>query len=620
MSFYRNLKGRTFAQQSEAITWLATDGGVLRFTYEDLWARIARTSAWLRARGLQRGDVLALQLPKGPLFLELHLAALSQGIVTLPLNPSYSAQEVAFYLEDSCARLALRLTDEPIGTCEIVASPTAQAAIATELRSCQAAELDADDPAVILYTSGTTGRPKGAVLRHRNIQAAVESLNEAWRWSSEDRLLHTLPLFHVHGLFVAQFGALWAGAHTVSLPRFTPEDWLRCIEEYRATVVMGVPTHYNRLLALPPTASRDLSSLRLVTSGSAPLPAAVHQAFEERFGHRILERYGMTEVGIVLSNPYEGERRPGTVGFPLPGVRARIGDPDSGTTLPPNTVGEVRIAGPSVFTGYLGLPEQSARALEDGWMRTGDLGFVDEDGYFHIVGRSKDMIISGGLNIYPREVEAALLTHAAVAEAAVVGVPDPDFGERVVASVVLREEVDSARLIAWCRDHLAAFKVPKRIEAVEALPRNAMGKIQKQRLRETWRRPNARPATPEDAANLAAWQVAFRTSHPAAADADSPNQQLFVAEIAGGALGYLRVDAPLGGTWSVVEVYVLPSVRRLGAARALWTRAVHAAAAASAPRLEWIVPNGSKVGQLVGARLAGPEHSHLLRYGEDDER
>jgi malonyl-CoA/methylmalonyl-CoA synthetase len=483
-------------------------------TYRELTARIARAAGWLTERGVQHGDVVALQLPRSLAFLELHLAALGLGAATLPLNPAASDPEVAHAVTDAGARLAILLPDRvhaAPGVQVVAADPQLRPALDRSAHHPLAAPPDGDTPAVLLYTSGTTGRPKGALLSHTNVRATVEALVDAWRWRHDDVLLHVLPLFHVHGLFVAQHAALRAGATTLWADRFDAAEALARIERDRVTVFMGVPTLYSRILALPDSVAPDLSSMRLFTSGSAPLPARDHRAFEARTGHRILERYGMTEVGIALSNPYEGERRPGAVGHPVPGARVRVTDPETGEPCAPGEVGELQISGPSVFAGYLNRPEHTARALVDGWMRSGDLGFVDDDGYFHIVGRRADLILSGGYNVYPAEVEAVLVEHPAVAEASVVGVPDPDLGERVVATVVAAAGPEPAvlDLVQWCRDRLAPYKCPRAIRTATALPRNPLGKIVKAPLRADWTRLVLRRGTPADLDGICAWNIAM---------------------------------------------------------------------------------------------------------------
>lgn len=456
-------------------------------SYGDLSARLARARGWLRAQGVRAGDGVALQMPRCLAFLELHLATLSLGAWTLPLNPDYTAPEVAYALGDAQPRLAVLpaalqvTTDIPIVRAESARRALDAAAPAP------AVDVPGDALACLCYTSGTTGHPKGARISNDNLAFTVKALHGAWRWSQDDVLLHVLPLFHIHGLFVAQHGALHAGATTVWLPRFDPAETLRCIERHRATVFMGVPTHHARLLALPDGFIADLSSMRLFTSGSAPLPARDHAAFRARFGHDILERYGMTEVGIVLSNPYEGPRVPGTVGFPLPGVTVEVMDPETGEVAPDGTVGELWIRGPGVIASYHARPDATMEALAGGWMRSGDLASRDPlDRRLSIVGRARDMVISGGLNVYPAEVESVLREHPGVSQAAVVGVPDPDLGERVVAAVVPHAGATVAALLAHTRAHLAGYKRPRELRLVDSLPRNAMGKVQKHRLRSDW--------------------------------------------------------------------------------------------------------------------------------------
>jgi len=434
--------------------------GSVSLSWADLEARIRRAASWLADRGLEPGDIIALQMPRSTAFLELHLAALATGVVTLPLNPRYTASEVEFILGDSGARDAV-LNDVPI------------ARISAELDACAEHPLERipslDEIGLLLYTSGTTGRPKGARIRQRNVLATVSALHDAWRWTPDDVLIHALPMFHVHGLFVAQHAALMAGAHSVWLPRFEVAEVWNAIAAHNATVFMGVPTFYNRLIQWSGK-TPELQSMRLFTSGSAPLSAATWTTFRDRFGHEILERYGMTEIGIVLSNPYDGPRVPGSVGLPLPGTEARVDEH-----------GELWIRGPSVFAGYLGLPEATANALGTGWMRTGDFGRVDDDGYIHLVGRRSDLILTGGFNVYPGEVEAVLMEHPAVKELAIFGIPDSDLGEVICAAVV--GEATEAELIAWCSKHLATYKCPRTVAFRSAMPRNSMGKILRTNLR-----------------------------------------------------------------------------------------------------------------------------------------
>ncbi|RMD47587.1 MAG: malonyl-CoA synthase, partial [Alphaproteobacteria bacterium] len=344
-----------------------------------------------------------------------------------------------------------------------------------------------EDPAAILYTSGTTGRPKGAVLPHRALVSNAETLVEVWRFTAGDVLLHVLPVFHSHGLFVATNVLALAGGRLLLVPRFDPAEAVALMP--RATAMMGVPTHYIRLLDQPGL-GEAARGMRLFISGSAPLSAEVHRRFEALTGHRILERYGMTETNMNTSNPYDGERRPGTVGRPLPGIELRIADPASGRVLPPGEVGVIELRGPNLFSGYWRQPGKTAAEFRpDGFFITGDLGFIDEDGYVTIVGRARDLIISGGLNVYPKEIEELIDALPGVRESAVIGVPHPDLGEAVVAVVAPEPgaAIDTDAIRAALDGRLARFKLPKRVIAVDALPRNTMGKIQKAVLRERLR-------------------------------------------------------------------------------------------------------------------------------------
>ena len=341
------------------------------------------------------------------------------------------------------------------------------------------------DLAAILYTSGTTGRSKGAMLSHDNLRSNALGLVECWRFSADDVLIHALPIFHTHGLFVATNVVLLAGASMIFLPAFDAAQIVACLP--RATTLMGVPTFYTRLLQQPGLTAEAAAGMRLFVSGSAPLLAETHQAWSERTGHAILERYGMTETNMNTSNPYDGERRPGTVGFPLPGIDIRVVDPERGRECGPDQIGVLEVKGPNVFSGYWRQPDKTAEELRaDGYFVTGDLARIDIDGYVHIVGRAKDLIISGGLNVYPKEVEEVIDALPGVAESAVFGVPHPDFGEAVVVAVVARPgaAVDETSVVAGLEDRLARFKQPKRVFVVDALPRNTMAKVQKSALRD----------------------------------------------------------------------------------------------------------------------------------------
>ncbi|MCA9969808.1 MAG: AMP-binding protein, partial [Anaerolineales bacterium] len=340
---------------------------------------------------------------------------------------------------------------------------------------------------LMIYTSGTTGRPKGAELTHGNLTANLDSLHQAWGWRADDVLLHVLPIFHVHGLIVALHGALNAGATAVLLPKFDAEQTLHMLQARRCTVFMGVPTIHRRLVNAPNAAGCDLRHMRLLTSGSDRLPDDLFVAFQETFGHTLLERYGMSETSMLISNPLHGERRIGSVGLPLPGVEVRIVHPETEAPLPDGEVGAVQVRGANVCKGYWRQPDKTAAAFTpDGWLRTGDMGLREPDGYFTLKGRSKDLIISGGYNVYPPEVELVLAAHPAVAASAVIGCADAEWGERVTAVIVVREgtAVTAAEIIAHCRRHLVDYKVPRRVRFVDDFPRNALGKIQKAELRQ----------------------------------------------------------------------------------------------------------------------------------------
>ncbi len=457
--------------------------------------RVLASAGALRGLGVQPGDRVAIQVEKSTDALALIFGAVAAGAVFVPLNPAYTADEVAYFLGDSGARL---LVADPVRSDEL--APVAAAAGArletlgadgqgTLPRAAAAPATDAvprasGDLAALLYTSGTTGRSKGAMLTHDNLLSNAETLAQAWRFGPGDVLLHALPIFHTHGLFVATNTVLISGGSMIVLPRFDVGAVLDALP--RATVMMGVPTFYTRLLADARLTRDAVAHMRLFTSGSAPLLAETHDAFAARTGHMILERYGMTETNMSTSNPYDGARRAGTVGPPLPGVEVAITDPDTGAPLPDGATGMIEVRGRNVFAGYWNMPDKTAAELrESGFFITGDLGLVDADGYLHIVGRGKDLIISGGFNVYPREVEALLDEAEAVAESAVIGVPHPDFGEAVLAVIVPAPGTtpDPAALAGLLAGRIARYKAPKGFEIVDALPRNAMGKVQKAALR-----------------------------------------------------------------------------------------------------------------------------------------
>jgi malonyl-CoA/methylmalonyl-CoA synthetase len=483
------------AGRSSALLTLA-DGAEI--SGQGFLAMLAQAAHALRAAGVLPGDRVAVQVAKSPQALAVYGAALALGAVFLPLNTAYTAAEVEYFLGNASPRVFLcdpsrEAEMAPVAATHGATLLTLGAAGQGSLADAMAGQPDhitpeprgADDLAAILYTSGTTGRSKGAMLTHRNLLSNAETLAALWRFTPDDVLLHALPIFHTHGLFVASNVSLLTGGRMIFLPGFDLDAVLRLLPQ--ATAMMGVPTFYTRLLD-DPRFTRDLAAgMRLFISGSAPLLAETHRDFHARTGHRILERYGMTETNMNTSNPYDGDRRAGTVGFPLPGVELRIMG-DAGE-IAPGEAGGIEVRGPNVFAGYWQMPEKTAEELRpDGWFITGDVGRLDGDGYLQIVGRAKDLVISGGFNIYPVEVEAELDAQPGVLESAVIGLPHPDFGEAVFAVLVARPgavlEVEA--VLAGLKDRLARFKQPKAAVMVDALPRNTMGKVQKAALRKTY--------------------------------------------------------------------------------------------------------------------------------------
>jgi malonyl-CoA/methylmalonyl-CoA synthetase len=456
MNLYDLLAGGFPADRSQPC-FLLGDGAAI--SYGALEAGAAQVAGHLLAQGVEPGDRVALQAEKSPEAVMVYLGALKAGAVFLPLNSAYTPAEVDYFRADAEPRLFV--TDPPAFLAEARA---AQPLSDTVSRA-------ADDLAAIIYTSGTTGRSKGAMLSHGNLAANAVALHEIWGFKPDDVLLHALPIFHVHGLFVALHCAFLSGCPMVWLPKFADAEVLAGLS--RSTVMMGVPTFYTRLLANPGFTREAAAHMRLFVSGSAPLLASTFAEFEDRTGKRILERYGMSEAVIITSNPLHGERLAGSVGYPLPGVELRIAGGDTGV---------IEIRGPSVFGGYWRMPEKTAEEFTaDGFFITGDVGRQDPDGRVWISGRAKDLIISGGYNVYPKEVELVLDELPGVVESAVIGVPHADFGEGVVAVVIGAGE--EAAIIAEARRQLAAYKAPKRVLFVDELPRNAMGKVQKNLLR-----------------------------------------------------------------------------------------------------------------------------------------
>ena len=475
------------------------DGGILN--YGDLDAAVGRYARLLADLGVVKGDRVAVQVEKSPENIVLYLAVVRAGGVYLPLNPAYTKAEVEYFLTDAEPRVfvcrpeteaALREVADKAKVAHLLTLGTKGDGSLPE----KAKGLDPDfatvpctldDLAAILYTSGTTGRSKGAMMSHRNLGSNALVLHEYWGWKPDDVLLHALPIFHTHGLFVATNCVLLNGTSMIFLPKFDADQVLSLLP--RATVMMGVPTFYTRLLGHAGLTKEAVAHMRLFISGSAPLLADTHKEFSARTGHAILERYGMTETGMLTSNPLNGDRIPGTVGFPLPGVELRVCD-DQGKVLGAEEIGVIEVKGPNVFSGYWRMPEKTAQEIKpDGFFITGDVGKVDGRGYVHIVGRAKDLIISGGFNVYPKEVETVIDAIDGVVESAVVGVPHPDFGEAVTA-VVLRKPgatgPDEAQVVAVCKEQLANFKVPKRVFFLDELPRNTMGKVQKNLLRDRY--------------------------------------------------------------------------------------------------------------------------------------
>jgi malonyl-CoA/methylmalonyl-CoA synthetase len=440
--------------------FLLADGAAV--SYGQLEAGAAQAAGRLAAEGVKPGDRVGLQVEKSVEAAMIYLGVLKAGAVFLPLNSAYTPAEVAYFVGDA----------EPAAFIVDAGQFMAEARKAEPLAAAVAR--DDADLASLIYTSGTTGRSKGAMLSHGNLAANAVALHQAWGFTRDDVLLHALPIFHVHGLFVAMHCAFLSGAPMVWLPKFDDAQVLAGLA--KSTVMMGVPTFYTRLLANPGFTRAAAAHMRLFISGSAPLLESTFAEFEQRTGMRILERYGMSEAVIITTNPLAGERIPGSVGYPLPGVDLRIGDDEV-----------IQIKGPSVFSGYWRMPEKTAEEFTaDGYFRTGDVGRQDPDGRVWISGRAKDLIISGGYNVYPKEVELILDELPGVTESAVVGVPHPDFGEGVVAVVMGPKDHwgDEAAMIAACRAQLAAYKSPKRIVFVDELPRNAMGKVQKNLLRD----------------------------------------------------------------------------------------------------------------------------------------
>ena len=472
-------------------TFLTLDDGTT-LPYADFVARVAQLAHVLTDAGVGRGDRVVVQAPKLMDTFALFGAAAQAGAVYLPLNTAYTQSELSYFIEDAAPMLVVcDVANEAeistiCGKARVLTLATdgegsLSAQANNKPRTYETVERGPDDLAALLYTSGTTGRSKGAMLSHKNLLSNAQSLTELWQITQADRLIHALPIFHTHGLFVAMNTALLAGAEVRFMAAFDVDTIID--EMPKSTMLMGVPTFYTRLLGDARLTHELVANMRLFVSGSAPLLAETHTAFEDRTGLRILERYGMTETNMITSNPYDGERLAGTVGYPLPGTEVQL--TENGKPVAPGEIGMIEVRGDNVFQGYWNMPEKTAEELRDtGFFITGDLGIQTEDGRISIVGRQKDLIISGGYNIYPKEIEDVINDVDGVLEAAVFGVTHPDFGESVLAAVVLDDSsVTAEDIAAEVEPQLARFKHPRRYIITDALPRNTMGKVQKNVLR-----------------------------------------------------------------------------------------------------------------------------------------
>lgn len=493
MNLYAHFE-TVFRDAGHAPALMSVSGGEADLRYADLLVAVDKAAAALAAAEVVAGDRVLVQVDKTPAAVVLYLACLKAGAVYTPINTAYTAPEVAYFLDDAEPRLFVAgSVDRVPADCTVrVETLTASGGgswprrVAEAQPSGDTVPRASDDIAALVYTSGTTGRSKGAMLTHANLRTNAETLCAYWGWRDDDVLLHALPIFHVHGLFVALHCAFLKGTPVLFLPTFDADTIIR--ELPRCTVLMGVPTFYTRLLARPDFDAEVCRNMRLFVSGSAPLNEQTFATFEARTGMRILERYGMSETLMNTSNPLDGERIAGTVGFSLPGIETRIAD-EAGMPVDVGQVGGIEVRGPNVFKGYWRMPEKTAEEFrDDGYFITGDLGTMDDAGRVAIVGRSKDLVISGGYNVYPKEVEALLDDIPGVVESAVIGVPHADFGEGVVAVLVVSgAALTLAQVDRHLAGRLARYKQPKQVVCVDELPRNAMGKVQKATLRETYR-------------------------------------------------------------------------------------------------------------------------------------
>ena len=475
------------------------DGG--RISYGELIARAGAMANVLVERGVKVGDRVAVQVEKSVANIVLYLGTVRAGAVYLPLNTAYTLNELDYFITDAEPSLVVCDPSKAEGIASIAAKVKAKVetldsngkgsltdAAAKAKSEFTTVPRQNDDLAAILYTSGTTGRSKGAMLSHDNLASNSLTLVDYWRFTDKDVLIHALPIYHTHGLFVATNVTLFSRASMIFLPKLDPDLIIKLMA--RATVLMGVPTFYTRLLQNPALSRETTKHMRLFVSGSAPLLADTHREWSARTGHAVLERYGMTETNMNTSNPYDGERVPGAVGYPLPGVSVRVTEPETGKELPRDEIGMIEVKGPNVFKGYWRMPEKTKSEFRpDGFFITGDLGKIDDKGYVHILGRGKDLVISGGFNVYPKEIESEIDAMPGVVESAVIGVPHADFGEGVTAVVVCNKgaEVSEASVLNGLDGRLAKFKMPKRVFIVDDLPRNTMGTVQKNVLRDAYK-------------------------------------------------------------------------------------------------------------------------------------
>ena len=496
---YAELSSR-FPADRGRIAFETQDGAL--HSYADVEAGAARMAGALVALGVKPGDRVAVQIEKSLQAVLLYLGCARAGAVFLPLNTAYTPAEIEYFLTDAEPTVFVcdpARKDSLAGAADAAKvahvetlDADGRGSMSERARFCPSTFADVergpDDLAGILYTSGTTGRSKGAMISQENLASNARALVEYWRFTSDDTLIHALPIYHTHGLFVAINVLLMAGGKMIFLPKFDADQVMSYMP--RATSLMGVPTFYTRLLQHSGLTKEATAHMRLFISGSAPLLAETHREFSARTGKAILERYGMTETNMITSNPYDGDRRPGMVGFPLPGVSVRIADPETGALLPKGEIGMIEVKGPNVFKGYWRMPEKTAAEFRsDGYFITGDLGMIDNRDYVHIVGRGKDLVITGGFNVYPKEIETEIDGLPGVLESAVIGVPHADFGEGVTAVVVRAKgaDIDEATISRALYGRLAKFKLPKKILFVDDLPRNTMGKVQKNVLRDRFK-------------------------------------------------------------------------------------------------------------------------------------